>query len=206
MLGFLNHKTTIRNYDRDFVEWHKGRRYYSLWAVEVDEPSWLENVERARKYLGPYLLPACYRRPHITTYTCGFVEESNAYREMLKEQIRLIKASGLLKFPIDLVGLNSFASSPYFKIEDPTHVFSMIRGILSDTVLEDRVSEYVPHITVGLYDDYYPTVELAERIDSFEMTHTSSVEVTRLTYFFYRTNSIFSPLEKQFHIELKDRA
>ena len=202
MPGLLEHKTTIKNVDRDFVEWHNGRQYYSIWAVEIEEPSWLQNVGRARNYLASYLLSGCHRRPHITIFTCGFVEQSDAYRGMLKEQIRQIKASSLRRFPINLVGLNSFASSPYFKVEDPAHAFTRIRGILSKTVLEERSGEYVPHVTVGLYDDNYPTVELAERIDSFEMTHASPVEITRLTYFFYKTNSICSPLERQFHIEL----
>ena len=206
MPGFLEHRTTIKNYDRDFIEWHNGRQYYSLWAVEIEEPSWLKNLERARKYLGPYLLPACYRRPHITIYTCGFVEKSDAYGEMLKEQIRLIQTSSLRKFPINLVGLNSFASSPYFEIEDPTNAFARIRGILSTTVSEDRVEGYVPHLTVGLYDDYYPAIELAERLDSFDRMETSLIEVTKLTYYTYKTNSICSPLEKQCQVELNDGA
>jgi RimJ/RimL family protein N-acetyltransferase len=206
MPDFREYGTTIKNYDRDFIEWHCGRQYYSLWAVEVEEPSWLKNVERARKYLGPYLLSGCHRQPHITIYTCGFVDKGDAYREMLEEQIKLIKASNLRQFPIHLVGLNSFNSSPYFTIEDPTHAFTRIRGILSNTVLEERIEEYVPHITVGLYNDCYPTIELAERLDGFEKSHTSSVEVTKLSFFTYKTNSICSPLEKQFHIRLKDEA
>lgn len=202
MPEFQEYDTTLKNYDRDFIEWHNGRQYYSLWAVEVEEPSWLKNVANARRYLSSYLLSGCHRQPHITIYTCGFVDKGDAYREMLEEQIKLIKASNLRQFPIHLVGLNSFISSPYLAIEDPTNTFSRIRGILSTTVLEDRIDEYVPHITVGLYDDVYSTIELAGRIDSFDMTRTSSVEVTRLTYFFYETHSICSPLEKQFHIEL----
>lgn len=204
MRDFLKYKNTVKNQDRDFIEWHKGRPNYSIWAIEIDALSWVANLEKAKMHLNAYLLPGPERRPHVTILTCGFVENGNPCRKIIREQKRRIEAVPVPKFSITLGGLNSFTSSPYFEIRDPTAAIARIREILFSTVMEDRTDSYVPHMTAGLYNGSYPTRELAERIGDFDMIETNPVEVTRLCYFTYRTDSIFSPLEKQFQIELAE--
>lgn len=204
MQAFIEAKKTIKNDDRDFVEWHKGREYYALWAVQIAEPAWIKNVEKTKQYLNNYFLADNMRKPHITICTSGFVERTRAYEDKLEEQIKLIKNSDLRLFTISLGALNSFAMCPYFRVEDPINNFSRIREILLGTVLEERTKKYIPHITVGLYNDSYSTMELAEKIESFDKIQTSSIEVKNLSYFIYKTNSIFSPLEEQFQITLPE--
>lgn len=60
---------TIASEHRDFADWHRGRRQYALWAIDMRFDG---AIVAMRKHLAAYLLPGYARQAHITLSVCGF--------------------------------------------------------------------------------------------------------------------------------------
>ena len=63
---------TVPSVIRDFPDWHRGRREYTVWVVELAQDEVLAKVEAARNHLSGFLLSSYRRQPHITLFVCGF--------------------------------------------------------------------------------------------------------------------------------------
>lgn len=202
---FINSQQTILNEDKNFVNWHKGRKRYVIWGLEIDDKDWSENLKLARELLGPYLLQGVNRRSHITLFACGFVEDE-ACSEMINTQICSLKQSDFKPFSLQLNKMDSFLSAPYFSIKDLTGSIESVRLALSGCATEDRQNVYQAHLTIGLYADAYPTEELAIKIrqfnEAFQNMPLSQLMVNKISLMSYATDSVFSKLETEFQLHL----
>ena len=62
----MNEERTLPSEQRDFVEWHRGRPHYAVWAVALDDAAIDARLDQLRAALQPLLLPDYRRQPHIT--------------------------------------------------------------------------------------------------------------------------------------------
>ena len=160
---------TLRNEQRDFVEWHRGRRPYVFWALDLDTPEVGRRVTRARAQLGDLLLAGYCRQPHVTLELCGFAgqppladdEFAPAY---LEAQFAALADSAPPPFALAIGGLASFASAPYLTVSDPQQGIAALRSCLAVDGENRLNSDYLPHVTVGLYADAGPAGEVLPRL------------------------------------------
>lgn len=196
-VGFISNQTTFKNVDRDFVDWHKGRQYYYVWAILIDQPCWLDQLAESQRQFAPYLVEAYARQGHVTLLPAGFLSINSLPMEDIAERLQNFSA-----FDIELGPIDSFTGSPYHQIIDPTGQLSPLRKMLR-TVAVDPHSEvddknYVPHLTVGLYKDVYSLADIGTRIGVGSMTLRACpvVSIAALSLVRYETNSIKGALEE----------
>ena len=139
----------------DFPEWRKGRMRYGVWIVrgntEVDQ-----HIQHARQHLGTWLHPKGARQSHITVFVCGFLSKHVLYdddfsAQQLSAQISELQQHAPHCFELSIGGLNSFNTTAFLEVKDPSNGLEYIRSALSKHTHEIRQSTYIPHVTVGLY-------------------------------------------------------
>lgn len=191
---FLAATHSIKNIDRDFIEWHKGRTRYAIWALHVDDKCWLQHLHLAREMLMSCLLSGKQRMPHITLFAVGFVEDTG-FSDMVSQQKNILKKCQLKPFELQLGRLDSFSSAAYFSVVDLASNLNKIRNAFSSVMQEERNVTYTPHLTVGLYNAEYPTASLIELMKDYENPVCPSIEINKMSLMCFDTKSIFSPLE-----------
>lgn len=160
---------TLRNERRDFVEWHRGRRPYVLWALDLAAPEVARRVACARDPLADLLLAGYCRQPHVTLELCGFagsppLADDEFAPDYLAAQFAALAGAAPAPFAIAIGGLASFSSAPYLTVRDPAQGIAALRRCLAVDG-ENRLNyDYVPHVTVGLYGDAWPVAEVLARL------------------------------------------
>jgi len=187
---FLSNPKTVPRCDRDFIEWHGGIRYYGLWAVIVDDPNWLELFDAARAQVRQFIHPGYQRKPHITIAACGLLDQKHFSLHLAQLQLVSLTEAEITPFPIDAGSLDSFSSTPYIKVKDPTRSLNRIRDLLSTISREDAPYRYKPHITLGLYRDAFDTSQVADCFQAFKHAQISSMVVSELVFCAYETREI----------------
>ena len=170
MLSQVRH--TIAAENRDFPEWHHGRKTYAVWVLHCDAPTIQEKFDAARKHLAKYLLEPYRRQPHITLFVCGFLVDELQYNDdftpaHLKAQIQTLERTHVQPCEIEIGGLNSFASAPYLEVHDLDGCIHRLRKILATGAPEFRTAPYIPHLTIGLYAESFSGQEVLERMAVF---------------------------------------
>lgn len=203
--SFTKEPLTYKCVDRDFVEWHKGRTRYAVWALEINNDIWLNELVNARSLLDKYLLSGEQRQAHITLFACGFYDESGSAGEsgkVINAQLDALRKRKFSPFKIHLSELKSFLTAPYFAIDDKTGALGEIRSILSMYLNEDRSCEYQPHLTVGLYNDCHSTALLSEKMNEYKSVKAPPVLINKLSLMSFSTQSVFSALKTEFQLKL----
>lgn len=163
---------TLRNEQRDFVEWHRGRAPYVLWALDVDVTPIQARSAAAARHLDGLLLPGYVRQAHVTLALCGFAADDEPAPDEFAQAALLaaagqVLAAGVEPFEITVGGLASFSSAPYLAVADHQGGIARLRHHLSGPVDDGHRDDYVPHVTVGLYRDAWPLTQVLERLAAF---------------------------------------
>jgi 2'-5' RNA ligase len=187
---------TIANVRRDFVEWHHGRPRYLLWAVDVDRPAVQAAQAAAARHLDGLLLGGYLRQPHITLALCGFpgatAERDDDYTaQALAAQLAALDALAPSAFELDIGALASFASAPYLGVTDRDGSLGRLRRALGGPREE---ADYVPHVTVGLYDAAWPVAAVLPRLEGFVAARPLACRVTGIRLMSYAAADIGGPL------------
>jgi 2'-5' RNA ligase len=193
------HKKTIASPRGDFSDWHRGRKEFALWMIRLEHNAVFRKVEAARKHLSGLLLTPYKRQPHITLFVCGFLTDERRFaddyaRHQFDAHCRLIADSGIPPFPIEIGGLNSFASAPFLQVNDLDGGIERLRALLSKTVIEIERGGFTPHVTVGLYAGAFESEAVLERIRTFA-DDPIWLSVDRITFAAYDSSDISGPLE-----------
>lgn len=77
----------------------------------------------------------------------------------------------------------------------------LARVMCDPTCMTDEL-EYVPHMTVGLYDGIYPTPLVADLIQQFAGNLVSAIIARKIALASYQTSSVGGPIEVIMEIEL----
>ncbi|WP_186727896.1 2'-5' RNA ligase family protein [Moraxella sp. VT-16-12] len=145
-------------------EWHKGRMAFGLWYVPVpDEPAYY--CQKLREQFCNILAPNYERVFHITVFVVGFCGADDFGQVDLAEQIKALARLNLPPFELSFSSLGTFDNSLHIKI-NPHFVFDDIRQTLSATHQEISPAVYVPHITLGFYQDNYPMADILDIIQT----------------------------------------
>lgn len=188
--SFLAVTKTIPCCKRDFIEWHGGIAHYGFWAVLVDDQGWLELLETARLHVRQFIHPGYRRAPHITVAACGLLREEHFSTQLQRRQATALTEEKVPPFFLKAGALDSFASAPYITVEDPAGSLDELRTILATISKEDNPADYKPHITLGLYQEAFETLLVANHLQDFRPVPVRQLLVTELAFCVYETSNI----------------
>lgn len=192
--SFISVSKTILHCERDLAEWHRGISHYGFWAVLVDDQGWLELFEAARAHVERFIHPGYRRAPHITLAACGLLSEEHFSPTLQRRQATALNEAKVPPFFLRTGMLDSFASAPYITVEDPDGSLDKLRSILATVSQEDNPpGSYRPHITLGLYQEAFETLQVANHLQEFRSVSTRQLSVTELAFCVYETSDMQGP-------------
>lgn len=206
---FMAQPATVANEVRDFHEWHLGRPRYAVWAVALSAGPWDERVAVAQRALDGLLIPGYRRQLHITLHACGFPAKEARFDDdflsmQFQAQCEALCELALQPFDLHIGGAGSFATAPYLEVHDGEGALSRVREALAVGGDEFRDTEYVPHVTVGLYGGIHPVSDVAALLAPFRDVSPLCVQVDRLALMAYDSRVIGGPLETLCEFDLAD--
>lgn len=170
--------------------WHRGRRWYHVWVLELDEVAAARRDEVYRALIeggagaegagagaegagadSPLLLPFSVRTPHVTVWVHGF-EEEEAEGPRRRPTPRHPEEGARLR--LGLGGASSFLSCPFVEVRAPW-IGRLRAGFPGG---EERWAAYLPHLTVARYAAAHPTVAVAARLRPLRRLPRLEVEAT----------------------------
>lgn len=192
---------------RDYPEWHRGRKHYTLWLIEPRSEEIYKRVNAAREHLSEFLLKPYQRQPHITLFVCGFLAEIPHFdddysRAQLERHTELLKQSNVGPFRIEIGGLKSFASAPFLEVQDREGGIERLRTLLAADGKEIAWNTFTPHITVGLYSGTFCSKEVGQRISTFS-SKPIRLTVDRVSFARYHAQKIAGALSCEDDVELR---
>lgn len=192
--------STLRNERRDFPEWHLGRSPFVFWALDVDLPAVRDRVAMAGQHMAGLLLDDYRRQSHITLDLCGFPAQVPRHPDdfdtaYLWQQFDALRQAGLSEFEIELGGLSSFTSAPFLKVVDREGRIAALRECLAVDGCHRLFGDYVPHVTIGLYADAWPTESVKKRLAGFHSGETLPCRIERVSLMSYSPSEVAGALE-----------
>lgn len=208
---FLSLRQTLPTEKRVYVEWHRGRKEYAAWTIDLESAPVRSRFTAAREHLAEFLLEPYRRQAHVTLFVCGFLTAVERFDddyplESLDRHLEEVRESEIAPFEIEIGGINSFATAPYLEVFDVEGGIERIRNVLSNTHSEIREGVYVPHLTLGLYTDEFDIRLVAERISSFGPAPPIPQFVDRINLSTYSAWEIAGPLTVRRSVDLTGRA
>ncbi len=190
----MSFQFTIPSEHRDFVDWHRGREHYAVWALDLDLPEINSVFEPSQRTLQDLLLPGYRRQPHVTVALCGFPSSealaSDSYaRVTWLEQVERLAQAGMSPFELEIGAAHSFAAAPYLAVRDDTGSLAALRACLGAEAAMAAGEEYVPHVTLGLFRSAWPAEKLWQRLAAME-TESCKLFVSRLHLMSYESRVI----------------
>lgn len=201
---------TVASVHGDFVEWHRGRRHFAVWAIDLDSPHREATAAALRRHLAPFLLPGYRRQPHVTVQLCGFPGAGQADDDYppaaWQRHLAALAAAAPGPFAITLGAPASFTTAPYLTVHDDEGGIAALRAALGPDHLAGPDCTYLPHLTVGLYGGRFPWTAVARRLASFPAAAASRIAVTALTLLRYEAAVVAGPLAAIGRFDLAARA
>ncbi|OOR89886.1 hypothetical protein B0181_05595 [Moraxella caviae] len=138
----------------DFTAWHKSRTRFGVWYALIDDAG-VQHCQKMQAQFDKWLHHDYRRQFHITLFVNGFyVPNAQSFDEvddtLITRQLAALHAQNLASFDVPSVGVGAFMNSLHLRLSYH-HSFDVIRRTLAATHAEISPSEYVPHITLGLY-------------------------------------------------------
>lgn len=194
--AFLQAGRTLQNVRRDFPEWHLGRPHYALWAVDVDTPAVADAMAHAAAHLEGLLLDGYRRQAHITLALCGFPTPTPHHPDDygpagFDAHCRALQALAQAPFEIDIGAPASFTSAPFLHVGDPDGGIARLHRALGG---DHPGGRYLPHVTVGLYSEAWPTDQVQQRLDAPAPRPALRCRVERVSLMHYAATEIGGPL------------
>lgn len=148
-------------------EWHGGRTAFGLWYVPIADKT-AATAQKMRALFKDVLAPNYERTFHITLFVVGFCGEDAFNQANLHRQIKVLQDLKLTPFKLSLSTLGSFDNSLHIKI-GACAVLDEIRCALQRTHQEISPADYVPHITLGFYQDRYLMADILSKIQAVSL-------------------------------------
>lgn len=197
---------TLPSVQQDFVEWRQGRRYYAVWALDLDSPM-LRQVSHEICALQPACwLPDYVRAPHLTVGLCGFPagqarrDDDYPLARFIAQQKALSDAAPT-PFALEIGAPDSFTSAAYFSVSDFSGGIKKMRHLLGEA--DD--SGFVPHVTFGLYREAVPLSGVLAELQANNPFTPCRLVVRKLSWMIYEAAVIGGPLTKLGEFDLAAR-
>jgi len=187
---------------KDFVDWRQGRRYFAVWALDLDLPDLRQASAEIRAALPAYWLPGYARQPHLTIGICGFPGAVSRRADdygfaHFSAQCQALVTAAPASFCLEIGAPDSFASAAYFSVRDPAGGIAQLRQILAG---EDKDTDddagFVPHVTFGLYQAGLPLPEVLAELRARNPLPPLRLTVGKLAWMVYEAAVIGGPLFK----------
>lgn len=187
-------------------DWHKNRPYFSLWYIGIDDNDVLNECQATQKQCGQFLNPHYQRQFHITLFVNGFWVKDKQYDDDFNQtdlngQIEQLKNLKLNKFKLSLEKLYAFDNCLSIKTSDNEYL-TTIRQTLQSTHNEISPSQYIPHITLGFYQDDFLKQTMIHHIQKIPI-QALSFEVKTLTFGVYDAKALQGKLSPIFELDLE---
>lgn len=207
---FLSLDKTLATENRDYGFWHRGRKRFAAWGIDIRNPAVEFRFDKARACMAEFLFEPYLRQPHITLLVCGFLRKTEEFiddygSEKLRSHIQDLHQAQIKPFEINIGGLNSFAAAPFLEVIDIEGGLERIRKILGASDYETGPREYVPHLTTGLYAGAFHTKQVAEKISELRRCPLIPHTVDRIKLLTYSAFELAGPLSWEFEINTGDR-
>lgn len=187
---------------KDFVDWRQGRRYFAVWALDLDRPDLRQASAEIRAALAAYWLPGYARQPHLTIGICGFPEAVSRRADdygfaHFSVQCQALVTAAPASFCLETGAPDSFASAAYFSVRDLVGGIAMLRQILAGGDNDiDTDTGFVPHVTFGLYQAVLPLPEVLAELRARNPLPPLRLTVGKLAWMVYEAAVIGGPLFK----------
>lgn len=198
---FLDKNTTYKTELRDFFQWHKGIEHFGFWAIEISNKDCLDKIKEYQDYFKSELHCNYSRQAHITIVASGLLSDDYFHDDLLKKQINHLKNSNIKPFSLQLANCNSFNTSPYLTIIDSFNNINLIRKYLNNTSNEVDLPIYIPHVTLGFYNNNYKTLDIVKKINNKSFSNIEFM-VKEIVFAQYKTKDIQGPYEVLHRIKL----
>lgn len=172
----------------DYVGWHKHRPHFGLWYIEIHHQEIWRYCQLKQTQFHHFLNPNYHRQFHITLFVNGFWQPQKTHDDDftpndLNEQIGILKKLTLMPFELTLENLHTFDNCLSIKIKENEQL-NLIRKYLSNTHHEIAPTHYIPHITLGFYQDNFLKQTILDKIHRQEFQELSFL-VNKLTFGYY---------------------
>lgn len=201
---------TVPTVQRNYPEWHRGRKKYALWYLEIEDTGLLNYLQYLRHTFSDVLYQPIHRQFHISLFICGFLtDQANAQQnddflcKQLQLQLAHLQQTSISVFRLRVNQIQSFESALMLKIEDPSGKLVDLRHRLAEHTVEIAPLDYCAHITLGVYRDAYRYADIYQRIAAIQQ-QTFEIEVNHLTFGCYQPHILQGPLFAEQHIQLDD--
>jgi 2'-5' RNA ligase len=114
--------------------------------------------------------------------------------ELIQAQLQAMQRLGLASFEIEIGGLDTFTSVPYFTVHDASGQLAALRACFEKRGTHSVANHYVPHITVGLYADAWPLTAVQARLKNCGLPEPVRVLVRGISLLSYQAAVIGGPL------------
>ncbi|WP_434778288.1 hypothetical protein [Neisseria sp. Ec49-e6-T10] len=194
----LKYQHTFASVAEDLSYWHKNRKKYAVWAIDISNDVLEERILKAKKHLSPYLVQDYFRKTHFTVAPSGFMCKEKQYEDDYSEElfwadVEQLKSREKKSLHLNIEGfLTSFAIAAFFPVRDEERVFLSLNQMLLRPEISTAV--FTPHVTVGLYSEAWPTQEIFARLNTFEVYPLLEEEITEIKLLSYDPNNISGPL------------
>lgn len=205
LLQPLSH--AVPTLSHDYAEWHQGRENYALWYIEITEPTLLKYLNKLREHFSAFLFQPNIRQFHITLFICGFLTQNNPVLNddfptlHLEQQIQEIIQQAFKSFKVSTGNIQSFDSALFVEVLDLENSLSNIRTLLAKNHSEIAALQYLPHITLGLYNQAYSATQIFQTIEKIPQKHFE-INIEHLTFGYYKAKIIQGQLFAHQHIHL----
>lgn len=186
--------------DRDYTEWHGGIPCYGFWCVQIEDRAWLDRLDGVCLAFEPDLQTGYQRFTHITIATVGLMHDEN--RQLVERQIAHLHRLALSPIELHWESIGSYTHSPIVRVSSTQQPLLKIRQALHTISVGDDSADYDPHITLGCYDKVTSVSQsqLTER--AFVADTLQPLEISKLLFCTYQTQSIKGPITVEFEIDL----
>ncbi|UTO04869.1 2'-5' RNA ligase family protein [Moraxella sp. FZLJ2107] len=189
-----------------WYQWHKGRRYYGVWYLPIDDGEVVRYCQSLRMDICDILADGYERQWHITVFVNGFYVDECCYsddfdNEILSSQIKALEKMALPRFALNTARLGSFINCAYLGIA-PHPSLDAVRHALASVHQEIAPAAYTPHITLGLYRRAYAYDDVIKRLAAVQ-TQSLNLPVNRLIFATFDAIDLQGKLHNRHEIILK---
>lgn len=186
---------------REYPEWHKQRERYYIWAIDADTCLLQTRINHYKNALKPYLVDNFLRRPHITLAISGFLNAQQQHNDdvapsTIDQQIQALKTLALKPFALSVGSGNSFLSAPFLEVKEQCNALESIRQVITAGHNDFRTMPYVPHITLGIYNDDHSIVSIVAQMGNLQ-EEAIEIPVERVVLYSYAASDIGSALREE---------
>lgn len=199
-------QTTLATTQTDYPEWHLNRQKYALWYLELEQADCIAYCQQLSQHFSDLIIQPIQRQYHITIFVCGFLQDQCIYKDdfshaQFLQQSALVKQLKLGMIQLNTGKVRSFQSSLMIEIHDPEQVFVQLRDQMGSCADEIREQIYIPHLTLGIYNNSYDYSQIMARINALEQ-QSFVLNFKQCHFGYYQAQSLQGPLHAVYTLNL----